>query len=450
MKILVIGGGGREHALVWKLKQSAGVEKIWCAPGNGGISNDAECVPVNTSVLPEMVNLAERLQPDLTVIGPELPLVLGLGDELRGRGLAVVGPGCEAARLEGSKVYAKEFLARHSIATAKVYGVFDSAAEAKAGLGGVEWPVVIKADGLCAGKGVLVTSSRAEAEEFIDRAMARGEFGEAGRRILLEEGLRGQELSYIVLTDGTSVIPMAPARDYKRAYDGDQGPNTGGMGAYWDDSLLPAELEERIKRDVVQPTISGLRADGLDYRGFLYFGLMITAEGPKVLEYNCRLGDPETQAIMLRADFDLAELLMAAAKGDLGSREARWKPGASCYVVLAAKGYPEKPEMGAEIFGLERIVGDSGQVIFHAGTRRNEEKYYVSSGRVLGVGASGVSVGNAMRFCYDIISNISASGCRYRNDIGLVSGTAMSAAAEVGMAEGAYVFVPGIACLCAS
>lgn len=430
MKILVIGGGGREHALVWKLKQSAGVEKIWCAPGNGGILNDAECLPVNTSVLAEMVSLAERIRPDLTVIGPELPLVLGLGDELRRLGFAVVGPGREAARLEGSKVFAKEFLARHAIPTAKMYGVFNSASEAKAGLDGVQWPVVIKADGLCAGKGVLVTSSLAEAEEFIDRAMVRGEFGEAGRRILLEEGLLGQELSYIVLTDGTRVIPMAPARDYKRAYDGDQGPNTGGMGAYSDDSLLPTELEELIKRDVVQPTISGLRADGLDYRGFLYFGLMITAEGPKVLEYNCRLGDPETQAIMLRADFDLAELLMAAAKGDLGSREARWKPGASCYVVLAAKGYPEKPEMGAEIFGLERIAGTADRVAFHAGTRQKEMHYYVSGGRVLGIGVNGVSVDQARRLCYDMISIIRAPGCRYRRDIGLAGPAAMSARVE--------------------
>ena len=233
---------------------------------------------------------------------------------------------------------------------------------------GVEWPVVIKADGLCAGKGVLVTSSRAEAEEFVERAMVRGEFGEAGRRILLEEGLRGQELSYIVLTDGARVISMAPARDYKRAYDGDEGPNTGGMGAYSDDSLLPAELEGRIKRDVVQPTISGLRADGLDYRGFLYFGLMITADGPKVFEYNCRLGDPETQAIVLRADFDLAELLMAAAKGNFGSRRARWKPGASCYVVLAAEGYPESRRLAARFLGLSKLRGIQSVVVFHAGT----------------------------------------------------------------------------------
>src|ERR1700723_1043664 len=430
MKILVIGGGGREHALVWKLKQSLAVEKIWCAPGNGGILSDAECVALNTSSLGEMVNLSERLRPDLTVIGPELPLVLGLADELRSRGFAVVGPGKEAARLEGSKVYAKEFLARHSIPTAKTYGIFEDVNAAKVALAHVAWPLVIKADGLCAGKGVLVTSSRAEAEEFIERAMVRREFGDAGRRILLEEGLSGQELSYIVLTDGTRVIPMAPARDYKRAFDGDLGPNTGGMGAYSDDSLLPEKLKERINRDVVQPTISGLRADVLDYRGFLYFGLMITAEGPKVLEYNCRLGDPETQAIVLRMNFDLAEFLMAAARGDLGSRAAKWKDGASCYVALAAAGYPEKPQIGAEIFGLEKIRGAGELVVFHAATRCNESNYYVCGGRVLGFGASGVSISDARRLCYYNISIVSSDGCWYGRDIGAMPVSAMSAAVE--------------------
>jgi phosphoribosylamine---glycine ligase len=431
MKILVIGGGGREHALVWRLGRSAGVEKIWCAPGNGGISNDAECVAVNVSSLTEMVNLVERLRPDFTVIGPELPLVLGLADELRSRGFAAVGPGKEAALLEGSKVYAKEFLARHAIPTAKMYGVFEDVAAAKAALDRVAWPLVIKADGLCAGKGVLVTSSRSEAERFLERAMVRGEFGDAGRRVLLEEGLVGQELSYIVLTDGKRVIPMAPARDYKRAFDGDLGPNTGGMGAFSDDSLLPAELEERINRDVVQPTISGLAADGLEYRGFLYFGLMITAEGPKVLEYNCRLGDPETQAIVLRMDFDLAEFLMAAAVGDLASRVAKWKSGPSCYVVLAAGGYPEKPQIGGEILGLERILGNEMLVVFHSGTQKVDTNYYVCGGRVLGVGAAGVSVSDARRSCYDNISIISSAGCRFRRDVGVVSESAMSAAVEL-------------------
>jgi phosphoribosylamine---glycine ligase len=378
-----------------------------------------------------MLNLVERLRPNLTVIGPELPLVLGLADELRSRGFAVVGPGKEAARLEGSKVYAKEFLARHSIPTAKMYGVFEDVAAARSMLDRVDWPLVIKADGLCAGKGVLVTSLREDAEEFIERSMVRGEFGEAGRRVLLEEGFVGQELSYIVLADGKRVIPMAPARDYKRAFDGDLGPNTGGMGAYSDDSLLPAELEERIKRDVVQPTISGLAADGLDYRGFLYFGLMITAEGPKVLEYNCRLGDPETQAIVLRMDFDLADFLIAAARGDLGDRVAKWKSGASCYVVLAAGGYPEKPQIGGEIFGLERIPRNDRLVVFHSGTRRDGDSYYVCGGRVLGVGASGASVSVARRLCYDNISTTSSVGCRFRLDVGIVSEAAMSAAVDV-------------------
>ena len=234
-----------------------------------------------------------------------------------------------------------------------------------------------------------------------------------------------------MLTDGARVIPMAPARDYKRAFDDDQGPNTGGMGAYSDDSLLPRELEERINRDVVQPTIDGLRADGLDYRGFLYFGLMITAEGPKVLEYNCRLGDPETQAIVLRADFDLAELLMAAARGDLGSRTAKWKPGASCYVVLAAAGYPEKPEVGGEILGLDKIRGGAKLVVFHSATRRESGRYYVSGGRVVGVGAYGASVEKARSLCYDIISSIQSTGCRYRSDVGRVAASGRGEAAEV-------------------
>jgi phosphoribosylamine---glycine ligase len=430
MKILVIGGGGREHALVWKLKQSALVDKLWCAPGNGGISNDAECFPLNVSALTEMVTLVERLAPDLTVIGPELPLVLGLADELRARGLAVVGPGRNAAQLEGSKVFAKDFLARHRIPTAKMYGVFESAEKAIAALDGVQWPVVIKSDGLCAGKGVLVAESKMEAKDFIERALVRREFGDAGRKILFEEGLSGRELSYIVLTDGATLIPMAPTRDYKRAYDGDKGPNTGGMGAYSEDSLLPEELETRIKRDVVQPTIAGLHSDGLDYRGFLYFGLMITAEGPKVLEYNCRLGDPETQAIVLRMDFDLADMLCAAAKANLLSRSARWKEGASCYVVLAAKGYPNKPELGAEIRGLGTINQPGKCAVFHAGTKREGSNYYISGGRILGIGCSRATLFDAQRYCYDEISKISASGARYRHDIGVIDSGAFSAKAD--------------------
>ncbi|MGB9403323.1 MAG: phosphoribosylamine--glycine ligase [Candidatus Acidiferrales bacterium] len=418
MKILVIGGGGREHALVWKLKQSVAVEKIWCAPGNGGISNDAQCVAIQVSDVEAICGFADREKPDLTVIGPELPLVLGLADELRRRGQSVLGPGKSAAQLEGSKVFAKEFMQRHGIPTARPYGVFESIADARAALASVRWPVVIKADGLCAGKGVLVAGSCEEAERFLERLMSGSEFGEAGQRVLLEEGLTGAELSYIVLIDGAKVIRFAPARDHKRAYDSDSGPNTGGMGAYSDDSLLPRDLEERIERDVVQPTIRGLATDNLDYRGFLYFGLMLTPHGPKVLEYNCRMGDPETQAILMRADFDLAEVLLAAAQRNLQETTLSWKPGASLCVVLAAAGYPEKPRTGDQIFGLGARLPDSEVAVFHAGTRRDSDAYYTTSGRVLGVCSRDRDLASARRHVYDVVSRIRIDGAHFRSDIG--------------------------------
>jgi phosphoribosylamine--glycine ligase len=418
MKILVIGGGGREHALVWKLKQSPSVQKIWCAPGNGGISADVECFPVEGKDVAGLVELAERLGADLTVVGPEQPLVLGLADELTKRGLAVVGPSREAAEVEGSKVFAKEFLGRHGIPTAAPYGIYDSTVDAYSALCAVDWPVVVKADGLCGGKGVLVTSSPDEATAFIERLMEKREFGEGGRRILLEEGLAGQEISYIVLTDGETTLPLAPARDHKRAFDGDEGPNTGGMGAFSTDELLSAELEETIRRNIVEPTVAGLAEEGRPFRGFLYFGLMITRGGPKVLEFNCRMGDPETQAILLRADFDLAEALQRAAAGKLGEFRARWKPKASICVVLAAPGYPGPVNAGQEIGGLEGSFERDNVVVFHAGTRREGNKYYISGGRVLGVSGSGGSVDEARDAVYDAISKIRFDGCQYRTDIG--------------------------------
>jgi len=418
MKILVIGGGGREHALIWKLKQSASVEKIWCAPGNGGISADAECFPVEGKDVAGLVDLAERLKADLTVVGPEQPLVLGLADELTKHGLAVVGPSREAAEVEGSKVFAKEFLGRHGIPTAAPYGIYDSAVDAYSALCAVDWPVVVKAEGLCGGKGVLVTSSPDEATTFIERLMEKREFGEAGKQILLEEGLAGQELSYIVLTDGETILPMAPARDHKRIFDGDEGPNTGGMGAFSTDELLSADLEEIIRSRIVEPTVAGLASEGRRFRGFLYFGLMITRDGPKVLEFNCRMGDPETQAILMRADFDLAEALQRAATGKLAGFKARWKPKASICVVLAAPGYPALVSAGQEIGGLEGSSGHDGVVVFHAGTRREGDKYYTSGGRVLGVSGSGGSVDEARDSVYDAISKIHFEGCQYRTDIG--------------------------------
>ena len=419
MKILIIGGGGREHAIAWKLRQSVHVEKIWCAPGNGGISRDAECVALNVGNVTAAADLAEKLCADLTIVGPELPLVQGIADEFKQRGLAILGPPKSAAQLEGSKIFAKEFMTRNGIPTADVYGACDSALEACAKLDSVSWPVVVKADGLCAGKGVLVTSSANEAKKFIQRLTNSDEFGEAGKRVLLEEALEGKELSYIILTDGTNFISLAPTRDHKRAFDHDKGPNTGGMGTYSTDEMLARELEEKILKEIVRPTLTGLRKAGMEYRGFIFFGLMLTKDGPKVLEYNCRLGDPETQAILLRADFDFAAACMDAARGKLDGSSAKWTRGASVCVVLASEGYPSSPVLGKPIIGLAEAEKVPNVAVFHAGTRRDGDNYYTSGGRILGVAAIGASVEAAHAAAYDAASRIEIPGAHYRKDIGM-------------------------------
>ena len=419
MKIFVIGGGGREHAVVWKLRQSPRVEHVWCAPGNGGIAQDAECVPVDVKDVTALVKLAESLQPDLTVVGPELPLVLGIVDEFEKRGLPIVGPTKKAAQLEGSKTFAKDFLTRHSIPTASVYGTHDSPGDAYSALCAVDWPMVIKADGLCAGKGVLVASDPDEATAFIERVMEKREFGAGGESVLMEEALEGEELSYIILTDGKSVVPMAPTRDHKRLFDGNKGPNTGGMGAYSADSLVSAELERTIRQAILEPTIRGLATDGLPYKGFLYFGLMLTQDGPKVLEFNCRLGDPEAQAVVARMDFDLAEALAATADGKLGSVKAKWKPGASACVVMASHGYPGEFRADKIIEGLRAPDRKASKLaVFHAATKLRDGKYYTSGGRVLGVTATGEDLPAAVKSCYDICSIIRFEGAHFRKDIG--------------------------------
>jgi phosphoribosylamine--glycine ligase len=418
MKILVIGGGGREHALVWKLRQSPNVEKVWCAPGNGGISDEAECFPIDQSNPAAIADLAARLGADLTVIGPELPLVSGVADEFARRRMSIFGPSQSAARLEGSKVFAKEFLQRYEIPTARAGGFYDSAADANRALSGAKWPVVIKADGLCAGKGVLVAKSREDAAEFLDRAMTKREFGDGGSRVMLEEALVGEELSLIVITDGERYAPFAPARDHKRVFDGDQGPNTGGMGAYSTGDLLPAELAARIHAEIIEPTIRAMAADGLDYNGFLYFGLMLTAEGPKVLEFNCRMGDPETQAIVFRMDFDLASVLAECAAGRLDPSKLKWKNDASACIVIASRGYPEHPETGQTIEGLAEAAKVSNAKVFHAGTRKQNSIYYTSGGRVLGVTASGRTLAEATSAAYEAVGRIHFAGEHYRKDIG--------------------------------
>lgn len=418
MRILVIGGGGREHALVWKLRQGAGVEHVWCAPGNAGISQEAECVGIEAGDVAALVAFAEKSRPDLTVVGPELPLVNGLTDAFLARGWAVVGPSHEAARLEGSKIFSKEFLLRHGIPTAKMYGAFARPEEARAALNGVKYPVVLKADGLCAGKGVVVAASEAEAQEFVTRAMERKEFGAGGERVLIEEGLRGDELSFIILTDGTRFAAMAPTRDHKRVFDKDEGPNTGGMGAYSADDLLAERLRAEIVDTIVEPTLRGLATDGIAYSGFLYVGVMLTAEGPKVLEFNCRLGDPETQPIVMRMDFDLAAVLTGLAAGRFKPGAVKWKAGTSACVVLASGGYPGKFTTGRPIKGLTSLTEISGVKVFHSGTRFEENQVVTSGGRVLGVTAVGSSVAEALERAYEAAGHIKFEGMHYRRDIG--------------------------------
>ena len=418
MKILVIGGGGREHALVWKLKQSPRVKEIWCAPGNGGIAADAECVAVDAGDVPAIVALAAKIQPDLTVVGPELPLVNGLTDAFRQRKWAIVGPSQQAAQLEGSKIFSKEFLQRHNIPTAKLYGTFDSPKAAYTALRSVDWPVVIKADGLCAGKGVFLAPDFDAARDFIERVMERKELGAGGNRILLEETLKGEELSFIILTDGKSYAPLVPTRDHKRVFDGNRGPNTGGMGAYSTDELLPEQLRKTIVSTIVVPTLQRLASDGIPYQGFLYIGLMLTKAGPKVLEFNCRLGDPETQAIVARMDFDLAEVLADVTTVSLDPSKLKWKAGASACVVLASGGYPAKFESGKRIEGLTSTEQITGVKVLHAGTKRLGEAIVTSGGRVLGVTAAGPSLQVALASVYEAASKIHFDGMHYRKDIG--------------------------------
>jgi phosphoribosylamine---glycine ligase len=414
----VLGGGGREHALVWKLKQSPRVEKIWCAPGNGGIAAEAECVAIDAGDVGAVVAFAEKVHPDLTVVGPELPLVNGLTDAFRQRNWPIVGPSQRAAQLEGSKIFSKEFLERHGIPTAKMYGTYDSPKEAYEALNSVVWPLVIKANGLCAGKGVFLAPDFAAAKDFVQRAMEKDELGPGGERILLEEALDGEELSFIILTDGKRYAPLVPTRDHKRVFDGNQGPNTGGMGAYSTDELLPDALRETIRSAIVDPTLQGLAADGIPYQGFLYIGLMLTKSGPKVLEFNCRLGDPEAQAILARADFDLGEILSDVAAGRLDPSKLHWKLGASACVVLASGGYPGKYESGKRVDGLTSLEQITGVKALHAGTKLVGDTVVTNGGRVLGVTAAGKTLEAALASAYDAAAKIHFEGMHYRKDIG--------------------------------
>jgi phosphoribosylamine--glycine ligase len=417
MKILVIGSGGREHALTWKLRESPLMTEIYCAPGNAGIAPEAECLQVDLSRPEEMLDLARQLRVDLTVVGPEAPLVAGVVDEFERAGLTIVGPTQAAARLEGSKVFAKQFMQRHRIPTARfvVVETFDDAVKALAFLG---LPVVIKADGLAAGKGVVVARHLEEAEEALDQFMRQKTLGAASERLVIEEYLCGEEMSFILLTDGRGTLLLPPTQDHKALLDADQGPNTGGMGAYSDDALLADSLRQDILRSIVAPTLAGMAAEGAKYRGFLYCGLMLTDAGPKVLEYNVRLGDPEAQPIMMRLRSDLVELLLALGQNQVGAIDAHWSPNPAVCVVLVSKGYPGQRDTGQVITGCEAAEAVGGVKVFHAGTRMDNHRLVTNGGRVLGVTATAEDLKAAIQRAYAAVGKIHFEGMHYRKDIG--------------------------------
>lgn len=418
MNILIIGGGGREHALAWKAAQSPLVDKVFVAPGNAGTSLESklENVPINSDDLAGLVSFARDNNVGLTIVGPEAPLVAGVVDQFKAVGLNCFGPGREAAQLEGSKAFTKEFLQRHNIPTA-AFGSFSEVDEALDYLHRVGVPIVIKADGLAAGKGVILAHDMETAEATVKEMLAGNSFGQAGHRVVIEEFLTGEEASFIVMVDGQNILPMASSQDHKAAYDGDTGPNTGGMGAYSPAPVVTAEMHQRIMDSVIRPTVEGMAAEGMPYTGFLYAGVMINAQGiPKVLEYNCRFGDPETQPIMLRMKSDLVAHCLAALKGKLDQEQTEWDSRAALGVVLAAGGYPGDYETGIEITRLAEEA--EGLKVFHAGTKEQGGKVVTAGGRVLCATALGDDVTHAQQNAYQLVRQIQWDGMFYRKDIG--------------------------------
>ena len=417
MKVLVIGGGGREHALAWKLAQSPRVTNVFVAPGNAGTALEDTITNVDLSVsdLDELVTFAESQNIDYTVVGPEAPLVDGIVDRFEAKGLRCFGPRADCAQLEGSKAFTKEFLIRYNIPTA-AYGTFTDVDQAIAYLDEVGAPIVIKADGLAAGKGVILAETLNKAKSAVRDMLQGNQFGDAGSRVVIEEFLTGEEVSFIVMVDGTDVLPLASSQDHKAAHDGDTGPNTGGMGAYSPAPVVDQTCHDRIMAEVIQPTIHGLAADGLRYRGFLYAGIMVTADGtPKVLEYNCRFGDPETQPILLRLKSDLLDLVEAACHGGLANQIAVWDSRAALGVVMAAAGYPGDYPKGSAI-RLGQEMADTK--VFHAGTVMNHDQPVTSGGRVLCVTALGSGVTEAQAKAYERLKTVQFQAAEYRTDIG--------------------------------
>jgi phosphoribosylamine---glycine ligase len=417
MKVLVVGGGGREHALVWKVAQSPKVTKIYAAPGNAGIAQLAECAPIKTEDIPGLLTFARSNAVDLTIVGPEGPLSMGIVDEFTKAGLRIFGPSGNAAAIEASKWFSKDLMKKYRIPTAE-YGVFTDKAAAEAYIYEKGAPIVVKADGLAAGKGVVVAETVAEAIKALDLIMSQKAFGTAGDRVVVEECLKGEEASFMAFTDGKAVVPMASSQDHKRVFDADKGPNTGGMGAYSPAPIVTKKLERKIMETIMVPTVQAMEKEGRLFKGVLYAGLMIHDSEVKVLEFNARFGDPETQPVMARLETDLIEIIEAILAGKLTKLDIKWKPESAVCVVMASGGYPGKYEKGKEIKGLEKAAGHKNVMVFHSGTSLKNSKIVTDGGRVLGVTGLGAVVAAAIDNAYAGVREISFDGAHYRRDIG--------------------------------
>lgn len=416
MKVLVVGSGGREHALVWKISQSPMVDKIYCAPGNAGIGEMAECVAIKAEDLDGLLEFAVQNEIGLTVVGPEVPLTMGIVDKFQEKGLKIFGPSGRAAEIEGSKTFAKDLMAKYGIPTAK-YGAFTDAAEAKAFLAEVGLPCVVKADGLAAGKGVLICETKEEAETAVEDILVDNKFGNAGSRVVVEEFLTGQEVSMLAFSDGKTIVPMVSSQDHKRIWDGDKGLNTGGMGAYSPAPIYTADIHEIVVPQVLEATIKAMEQEGRPFAGILYAGLMLTADGPKVLEFNARFGDPETQAVLPRLKSDLVEIFLAIIDGRLAEMNIEWHEEAAVCVVMASGGYPESSDKGRVITGLKEAE-EAGAIVFHAGTKETDGNIVTNGGRVLGISALGKDIAEAIENAYKGVKQITFENMQYRTDIG--------------------------------
>lgn len=416
MRILVVGSGGREHALCWKIAQSPHCDELFCAPGNGGIGRVAECVQIKAEEIEQLGDFAEENDIDLTVVGPERPLIAGICDHFRSRGLAIYGPNAAAAQLEGSKAFTNDLVQRAG-APGKTFEVFDNAEAARKYIRRQGAPIVVKADGDAAGKGVVVAETVDDALDAVDRCMIEREFGAAGDRVVVEEFLEGQECSIKVFCDGETIIPMVPSQDYKRVYDGDEGPNTGGMGCYSPVPVVTPTVFDQVIDQIVKPTVEQMAEDGNPYTGTLYAGIILTEDGPRLLEYNCRFGDPETQVVLPRLESDLIELLLATTEGRLSDVEAKWTDDVAVCVVCASGGYPGSYETGKQITGLKEANAEDGVVVFHAGTERMGRRYFTAGGRVLGVTAMGPTFGEARDLAYHAVGLIDFDDMYFRTDI---------------------------------